>query len=425
MIIFQIIEFFAAFTEALLGISINAKTLEGESYKVKENIIASFMIAFMIWLLNQVWIFSAVTTIVGIMGIVISSRIIYKTKIYDSIALTAVYLLLVYIIDFLSMALFGVVVKDTQFANAVTSELSYARLCYLILDKVLLCAVYFILEKKCLTKMQMPIRKLGVGIILTGVMVYILIKNTFMHIDSNTFFVWFFFLLFVIAVIYLAIQIMSYIDSNNRMTMAMAVNSLLASNYKKEIQKYQNEQIFYHDLKNQFVVIENYMRNKKFDKAEEYIGRLNSAEVVLPTRRTGIEVLDVLLEYKKKEAEEQKIHVDIMAESIELRLMEHEIIALFGNLLDNAIEACNQLHDDIRWIRVAVRRMQEMTFIKISNSYVVYPILEQEKFVSTKSDKMMHGLGMTSMRMIVEKYDGDMEVDYNSENFTVMISFFH
>ena len=37
----------------------------------------------------------------------------------------------------------------------------------------------------------------------------------------------------------------------------------------------------------------------------------------------------------------------------------------------------------------------------------------------------MHGLGMTSMKMIVEKYEGNIEVDYDSENFTVMISFFN
>lgn len=425
MIIFQITEFMASFVEALLGISINIKTMDGGEYKVKDNIIASFIIAFVIWLLNQIWIFSAIPTIVGIMGIVISSWIIYKTKIFDAIALTAVYLLLVYIVDFLSITLFGVVVKDTQFANVVTSELSYARSCFLILDKTLLYIVYLILEKKCMEKIQIPMRKLGVGVILTGILVCILIKNTYTHIDTDTFFVWLFFLLFVMAVLYLTIQIMAYIQSNNRMVMAMERNTWLANNYKKEIQQYQNEQIFYHDLKNQFLIIENYMRSKNFDKAEEYIEKIALEEDRLPAQRTGIEVLDILLDYKSREAEEQNIHVDILVDHIELRLEEHEVIALFGNLFDNAIEACKQVQGDIRWIRVAIRRMQEMIFIKISNSYKEPPVFEQKRFISTKKDKRMHGLGMTSMKTIVEKYDGSMEVDYDNDNFTVIISFFH
>lgn len=425
MIIFQIIEFLAAFVEALLGISTNAKILDGEKYKVKDNIIASFIIAFSIWILNQIWIFSVAVTIIGLIGIVIGSCLIYKIKLIDSVALTGVYLLIVYIIDFFSITLFGVMVEDTQFAVAVTTELSYLRLYCLILDKSFLCVVYLFLEKKCLNKIRVPMMKLCIGVILTGVLTYALIENTYAHIDSDTFLIWLFFLLLVMAVLYLSIQIMSYIQRHDRMAMAMERNVILANNYKKAIKQYKNEQLFYHDLKNQFLVIENHMRNKNYDKAEEYIEKLSSAEMQLPKQRTGIEVLDVLLEYKKREAEGQGIHVDIVAETIRLKLTEQEIIALFGNLLDNAIEASCKEPGNIKWIRLSIRKMQEMTFIKISNSYKDSPVLEQDKFISIKSDKRMHGLGMTSMQMIVEKYGGNMELDYDSENFTVVISFFN
>jgi len=425
MIIFQTAEFLASFIEALLGISINAKTLDGERFKMKDNIIASLIIAFVIWSMHQFGIYSVIVTIVGIMGIVIGSHMIYKTKIFDSVALTVVYLLLVYIIEFFSMALLGVAVNDTQFANKVTSELSHIRVCYLVLDKAFLSIIYFILEKRCLIKMKIPMRKLCVGIILAGVQVYALIKNTYAHIDSNTFFVWFYLLLLVLAVLYLAIQIMSYVQNNDRLVMALKRNVLLANNYKNEIQRYQHEQIFYHDIKHQFLVLKNYLKNRDFDKAQEYAEQLNSAEMKIPKQRTRISVLDMLIDYKKKEAEAHKIHMDIIADAIELKLTECEVVALFGNLFDNAIEACSKIQDDSKWIRVVIRRVQEMTFIKISNSNKEQPLLDEYKFVSIKKEKRMHGLGMTSMKMIVEKYEGNIEVDYDSENFTVMISFFN
>ena len=425
MIVFQTAEFLASFIEALLGISINAKTLDGERFKMKDNIIASLIIAFVIWSMHQFGIYSVIVTIVGIMGIVIGSHMIYKTKIFDSVALTVVYLLLVYIIEFFSMALLGVAVNDTQFANKVTSELSHIRVCYLVLDKAFLSIIYFILEKRCLIKMKIPMRKLCVGIILAGVQVYALIKNTYAHIDSNTFFVWFYLLLLVLAVLYLAIQIMSYVQNNDRLVMALKRNVLLANNYKNEIQRYQHEQIFYHDIKHQFLVLKNYLKNRDFDKAQEYAEQLNSAEMKIPKQRTRISVLDMLIDYKKKEAEAHKIHMDIIADAIELKLTECEVVALFGNLFDNAIEACSKIQDDSKWIRVVIRRVQEMTFIKISNSNKEQPLLDEYKFVSIKKEKRMHGLGMTSMKMIVEKYEGNIEVDYDSENFTVMISFFN
>lgn len=424
MIIFQIMEFLATFVEILVGISTNAKILD-ERYKVKDNIIASFIIAFFVWILNQIWIFSVSVTVIGLIGIVISSCLIYKIKLIDSAALTGVYLLIVYIIDFLSITLFGVITKDTQFAVAVTEDLSYLRLYCLIFGKIFLCVVYLFLERKCMTKIRVPMMRLCIGAILTGVLTYILIENTYAHIDSDTFLLWSLFLLLVMAVIYLSIQVMLYIQKSNRMAMAVERNAILADNYKKAIKQYENEQLFYHDLKNQFLVIENYMRNKNFDKAEEYIEKLSFAHMQLPKQRTGIEVLDVLLEYKKREAERQGIHVEIVAEAIRLKLTEQETIALFGNLLDNAIEASSKVQGNIKWIRLAVRKIQEMIFIKISNSYKDSPVLKQDKFLSIKSDKRMHGLGMTSMQMIVEKYDGYMEADYDSENFTVVISFFN
>lgn len=425
MIMIQTIEYLATFVEALLGITINAKTLYGKNLKIQDNIIASFMIAFVVWMMNQLWIFSVLNTLIGIMGIVVGSCLIYKIKMADSIALTAVYLLLVYIVDFLSVALFGVAMQDTQFANAMISKFSYARLGCLVFDKMLLCSAYLILDKKCLSKIQLPLRKLVVGLILTCFFSYIMVKSTFTHINTDTFFMWFLFLLMFLSILYLTMRILSYIQESNRMAMAIERSTLLADTYKKEIQHYRNEQVFYHDLKNQLLVIESYIRNKKYDKAEEYLGKIGIAEMDTPEQRTGIEVLDILLDYKKKEAEKQRIRVDIMTESIRLKLAEHEIVALFGNLFDNAVEACNQVRDDIRWIRIVIRGIQDMTFIKISNSCTGKPILESGRFVSTKRDKRMHGFGMDNMKLIVEKYDGTIEVDYDEESFSVMISFFY
>lgn len=424
MIVFQIAEFLATCVEALLGIAVNAKTLKGTKIEIKRSITAAAVIAFMVWMVNQIQIFSIAASFVGIVGIVTASCIIYKVKIFDSISLTVVYMLLIYVVDFFLIALLGVVMNDRKFAALVVSEFSVIRLQYVILNKVLLIAIYLVLEKKCLVKLKPPVKKIGVGVILTAFFIYNLIKITFNGITFDIFFVWSFFFLFFIAVLYLSIQIMSYIQSSAQMKMEVEKNLLLVNNYKREIQRFRNEQIFYHDLKNHFLVVENYIKSQAYDKAEKYIEELNIVKGQALNRRTGIEALDILLECKMREAEEQKIRVDITADFIELNLTEGEIIALFGNLFDNAIEACSQVQDGPRWIRIAVKKIKEMTFIKFSNCCKKPPLLKHGKFISAKRGDRLHGLGMVSVGTIVEKYEGNMEVHCDNETFTVTVSFF-
>ncbi len=49
-------------------------------------------------------------------------------------------------------------------------------------------------------------------------------------------------------------------------------------------------------------------------------------------------------------------------------LQPQEQMALFGNLLDNAIEACEMLKEEDRWIRLTIRKSHQLLMIKIENS---------------------------------------------------------
>ena len=49
-------------------------------------------------------------------------------------------------------------------------------------------------------------------------------------------------------------------------------------------------------------------------------------------------------------------------------LQPQEQMALFGNLLDNAIEACETLKEENRWIRLTIRKSHQLLMIKIENS---------------------------------------------------------
>ena len=85
MIIFQTVEFAASFVEAMIGILISIKVLGEENIRIRDNIIASFIVAIVIWIINQYKIFSILATIFGVISIAACTCLIYKKKIFDSL----------------------------------------------------------------------------------------------------------------------------------------------------------------------------------------------------------------------------------------------------------------------------------------------------------------------------------------------------
>ena len=128
---------------------------------------------------------------------------------------------------------------------------------------------------------------------------------------------------------------------------------------------------------------------------------------------------------KRKVALGLKIEVEIVAEAVTLTISEQELITLLGNAFDNAIEACKKMESKDKWIRITIRKIREMTFFKIANSFEGEPEVKDGKVTSSKKDKNLHGLGLLSMKAIVDKYEGTMGVDYSQGIFSVMFSFFN
>ena len=49
-------------------------------------------------------------------------------------------------------------------------------------------------------------------------------------------------------------------------------------------------------------------------------------------------------------------------------------------------------------------------------------INQKHKFITTKEDKLNHGIGLENVRRTVKKYDGDMRISQENERFIVSIN---
>lgn len=175
-----------------------------------------------------------------------------------------------------------------------------------------------------------------------------------------------------------------------------------------------------HDLKHQIRKI-----GKKNVIAPEAIEEMENIISVYDSKvKTGNETLDVILTEKSLICNAEGISMSCIADGARLSFMsETDTYSLFGNLLDNAIEAVRALDIDERVITLSVKESHGTVFVNVYNRYRGDIRLDGGLPVTTKRNKSAHGYGMKSIAMTVEKYGGGMDVKVEGGVFNVGIVF--
>lgn len=182
-----------------------------------------------------------------------------------------------------------------------------------------------------------------------------------------------------------------------------------------------------HDIKNYLSILSQYEKEKDWEKLHEYLAELTHEITMndIPIW-TGNKVLDFLLYQKKVEAENSGINFQIQTVLFsELPFTTSEICSLFGNLLDNAIEACNRMSETEKWIEFKMSKKENLLFIKVSNSTKGVLHVEGDHWISSKENKNLHGYGMKCVKRIVDKYEGEFDYQKDMKNFRIYLTFYH
>ena len=187
----------------------------------------------------------------------------------------------------------------------------------------------------------------------------------------------------------------------------------------------QNRQLI-HDIKNHMIILQSQERTYDYEGIANYAKELE--KVFLRTTEeiwTGNKVVDLILRQKKYLAEERNI--EFFIETIFLPqwpFKDSELCSLFGNLLDNSIEACEKIKKGKRWIKVQVEKQNRLLFLDISNSIEEKILVRGGKLITNKKDKENHGYGLKGIERIVNKYEGEMSYQVKGNLFKIIITFF-
>ena len=116
----------------------------------------------------------------------------------------------------------------------------------------------------------------------------------------------------------------------------------------------------------------------------------------------------------KKSNDMYKEHMALQKQYYEHMLLQYEELRKFRHDVKNHMLALNSM---------CTSEDNSQIFISVRNSYDMESIINQkQKFITTKEDKLNHGIGLENVRRTVKKYDGDMRISQENERFIVSIN---
>lgn len=174
-----------------------------------------------------------------------------------------------------------------------------------------------------------------------------------------------------------------------------------------------------HDLKHRLLAVKDKTDEQNYSDIMEAIDSYGSQI------ETGNEVLDVVFQEKNFQCRKQGIQFTCIIDGAALTFMETtDLYVLFGNLIDNCIEAVSRLpENEVKNIQVTVRRDKGFVIVTTENGYVGQLQWHDGRLRTSKADKNNHGYGMLSIENIVHKYEGRYSISTEEQIFCMNIVF--
>lgn len=179
-----------------------------------------------------------------------------------------------------------------------------------------------------------------------------------------------------------------------------------------------------HDMKNHIAAMRQLLERQDFSGLWGYLEHFKEYTVFGKYASSGNPDFDSILNYKLSAASAigAKIELDT-AIPTHLPIEAFDISVILGNLLDNANEALAQ--SEVKELNVGIRYDRGMIFIHVSNTYCGEVKKEVRDgaaiYISTKGQPECHGLGLSGVAAVVEKYGGFVHIDDAKGKFAVDI----
>lgn len=171
-----------------------------------------------------------------------------------------------------------------------------------------------------------------------------------------------------------------------------------------------------HDLNNTLSTVLMMLDKGEYAGARAIItGAADRLEVSENLFFTGNPSIDSIISLKIAKAHTSGIEIDTDVNiPVHLSLNCEAMPVIFGNLLDNAIEALQEIPEKERCIKLFLRYTDNMLILTVSNRCMTRMTDPSGSFSTTKEDKELHGFGISNIRQSVERLGGTLRLQQNN-----------
>ena len=398
------------------------KHIWGQVYVDKRLGVAVYGIRYLVTSVVMIYVSYPVVSLITNFLTALMLMFCYKTSISKKITVSIVLMLLL----FVSEAMVAAVVGLTDFSTSKKAMEDMGN-SVSVMD-VIMFGVLVIIVKR-FVKVSADTKAPGlftVSMVLVSVSSVVLLSVVFHQSDINSAFV----VTSLVCVLVSGFTIIYLYDSLERLIDERTGRELM----KKENVYYKNEAAllrkndddlrkFRHDISNKLMVIRNYADNNDTKKLNSYLDEITGK--LIRTRsysNSGNLTLDSVIDYYLTKAENigAKISADIVVTK-RIDIEEDDIVIMLGNLLDNAVEAVDNLKVN-SYVNLVLHLQEGRMLLEIKNNYAHKIRKKQGRIVTTKTDEKLHGIGLRSVKCVVDKYNGIMDINHKDGKFTVTIA---
>jgi len=221
----------------------------------------------------------------------------------------------------------------------------------------------------------------------------------------------------------LIIKILSGLRFESQSALMEEQLELQLTHYEAIAKMYEDIKRFKHDYDNLSIALTETLKRNDVRGA---MMLLNSEEMTLSgvayPFKTGCVILDALLHEKQVSASEINISLTFEGVVPGNLLSPVDICIIFGNALDNAIEACAKLeYEKEKAIAVHSVHRDGFLFIRIENPTAADVHIIDNNIMTTKSNANFSGIGLRSIKIVAEKYFGKVILSYSGGIFCLEI----
>lgn len=401
-------------------------TSEKKYSDMRINLIMSLIIILMLFLL-KINVHPNIRIIVAVILTIVFYITSYTTSITTAIMTTLIYWMILLGTDALSMSI-SIWINSLNSMDMLLVNSSY-RLQSIVLGKSILILILGLYR---LIKFEIELHKkdilyLGIPIIANIVSFFVIFKYVFKFSDmklisTNE-------ILYISILLFLSnISIILVIRRIRKDSRLLAQKDMVKNNLQMQYKYYMNikenqdkVRQLHHDMKNHIICMRKLNQNG-YDN-EKYIESIDKKiKSYENTFDTGNMLLDIILSEKKQICNNKNIKFFSSVNFTKCDFIESEdICSIFSNILDNAIEACMKINSNNKFIYIEGKIVEKFFILKVENSKINKINIKNNKFMTDKDNKFSHGLGISSIKNSVKKYNGETVINYTDDRFIIKI----